>query len=294
MSHTITAYRVFVASPGGLGLRTPGVPRCNHRLQRNGCNPARCNVHPGGMGANAPRDGTPAEAYQRRSCRLRLLCVDSLGSIGDLLLGDEAYTSATSEEYSIARECWKDPNHCLREIAAFFKAPDPRQMSDPGDQLRKVLDFKRQLERTKELLFRTFDDVSSFQRDLQGLLAKWIRAHEQGEKGSTIKLAPGEPSIEPPPAGLLPTASVTAGLTHLDRSREVLEEAERLAAQGRLTDAEMLFARAMAKDNEPGTALQYARFLRRLGRFSQAQAMLEGILERPTAAGEEHWKAGAY
>lgn len=77
--------------------------------------------------------------------------------------GDAAYTSATSEEYAIARECWNNSEHCLREIAAFFKAAEPRQMSDPGEQLRNVLDFKRQLEQPRScslaplMTFRCFN-----------------------------------------------------------------------------------------------------------------------------------------
>jgi|HubBroStandDraft_4_1064222.scaffolds.fasta_scaffold03063_2 tetratricopeptide (TPR) repeat protein len=292
MSHTLTAYRVFVASPGGLVSERQAFRDAIIAYNEMDAISRGVMFIPVGWEQTLPGMGRPQSLINEdlADCDFFVLILwDRWGSPS----GDEAYTSATSEEFTIARDCWKNPDHCLREIAAFFKAPDTRQMSDPGEQLRNVLDFKRELERTKELLFNTFDDVSSFQRSLQRLLAKWVRDHEQGRKGSSIKLAPSEPSIEPATPGLLPTASVTAGLTHLGGSRAVLEEAERLAAQGRLTDAEMLFARALAKDNEPGTALQYARFLRRLGRFSQAQALLEGILER-TTAGEEHWKAGAY
>jgi tetratricopeptide (TPR) repeat protein len=292
VSHTLTAYRVFVASPGGLVPERQAFHDAINVYNEMDAISRGVMFIPVGWEQTLPGMGRPQSLINEdlRDCDYFVLVLwDRWGSPS----GDEAHTSATSEEYTIARDCWKNPDHCLREIAAFFKAADPRQMSDPGEQLRNVLDFKRQLEQTKELHFSTFDDISLFQRQLQRLLAKWVRNHEQGKKGSASKLAPllSSPEISQP--DLLPTVSVTAGLTHLDKSRAVLEEAECLVRQGRLTDAEMLFARTLAKDNEPGTGLQYARFLRRLGRFSQAQALLEGILQR-SAAGEEHWKAGAY
>jgi tetratricopeptide (TPR) repeat protein len=291
MSQTLTAYRVFVASPSGLASERQAFRDAINAYNEMDAISRGLMFIPVGWEQTLPGMGRPQSLINEdlHECDYFVLVLwDRWGSSS----GDEAYTSATSEEYAIARKCWENPDHCLREIAAFFKAPDLRQLSDPGEQLRNVLDFKRRLEQTKELLFSTFDDVSSFQRSLQRLLAKWVRDHEQGKRGSATL---GTASIphEPAAASLLPTASVTAGIAHLGNSRAVLEEAERLAAKGRLTDAEMLFARALAKDNDPGTALQYARFLRRLGRFSQAQALLEGILERSTP-GEEHWKAGAY
>jgi tetratricopeptide (TPR) repeat protein len=290
--HTLTSYRVFFASPGGLVPERQAFRDAINTYNEMDAIQRGVMFIPVGWEQTLPGMGRPQSLINEdlKDCDYFVLILwDRWGSPS----GDDAYTSATSEEYAIARDCWKNSDHCLREIAAFFKAPEPRQLSDPGEQLRHVLDFKRQLEQTKELLFSTFDDVSLFQRQLQRLLAKWVRDHEQGRKSPASKPAPSLSSPEISAPGLLPTASVTAGLTNLDKSRGVLEAAELLVRQGKLTDAEMLFARALAKDNEPGTALQYARFLRTLGRFSQAQALLEGILARATP-GEERWKAGAY
>jgi tetratricopeptide (TPR) repeat protein len=269
---------VFVASPGGLVPERQAFRDAINAYNEMDAISRGVMFIPVGWEQTLPGMGRPQSLINEdlRDCDYFVLILwDRWGSSS----GDAAYTSATSEEYAIARECWNNSEHCLVEIAAFFKAAEPRQMSDPGEQLRNVLDFKRQLEQTKELLFSTFDDLSLFQRQLQRLLAKWVRDHEQGKRGPASKQVPRITSPEASATGLSPTASVTA--------------AEGLVRQGKLTDAEMLFARALAKDNEPGTALQYARFLRSLGRFSQAQALLEGILQR-TTPGEEHWKAGAY
>lgn len=294
MAHTITAYRVFIASPGGLAPERQAFRDAIASYNEMDAISRDVMFIPVAWEQTLPGMGRPQSLINEdlKDCDYFVLTLwDRWGSPS----GDERYTSATSEEYSIAHQCWKDPSHCLREIAAFFKAVDPKMMNDPGEQLKKVLDFRRSLEETKELLFGTFDDTTLFQRQVHRLLAKWVRDHEQQRKGRTDKTATSSIVLSSPSSSqpLPATVSTTAGLSGLDKTRGVIEEADRLVAMGHLTDAEMLFARALARDNEPGTAIQYARFLRRLGRFSQAQAILEGVLAR-TAPGEEHWKAGAY
>jgi tetratricopeptide (TPR) repeat protein len=293
VSRALTAYRVFIASPGGLAAERQAFRDIIHSYNEMDAIPRGLLFIPVGWEATLPGMGRPQSLINEdlRDCDYFVLVLwDRWGSSS----GSEKYTSATTEEYSVAQQCREDPHHCLREIAAFFKAVDARQMSDPGEQLRNVLDFRRHLEQGKELLFGTFDDVASFQRQIQRLLAKWVRDHEQKRPGAekNYPVQPVAPMPEFTRPDLRPSLSVTAGLNELDGSAAIIDEAQRLAAQGKLTDAETLFARALVK-GDPEIAIQYARFLRRLGRFSQAQGLLEGVLQRPNP-GEEHWKAGAY
>jgi tetratricopeptide (TPR) repeat protein len=290
---TLTAYRVFIASPGGLVTERQAFRDLIQTYNEMDAIPRGLLFIPVGWETTLPGMGRPQSLINEdlRDCDYFILVLwDRWGSSS----GDEKHTSATSEEYSLARQCCQDPHHSLREIAAFFKAVDARQMSDPGEQLRNVLDFRRRLEQSKELLFGTFDDVPSFQRQIHRLLAKWVRDHEQKKSGTgkrhSVEAAAPMPEFTRP--DLRPSASVTAGLAELEGSAAIIDEAQRLVGQGKLTDAETLFARALVKGG-PEIAIQYARFLRRLGRFSQAQLLLEGILQGQTP-GEEHWKAGAY
>ena len=45
----------------------------------------------------------------------------------------------------------------MRDIVVLFKGVEERQLADPGDQLQKVLAFKRQLETEQAILFSNFD-----------------------------------------------------------------------------------------------------------------------------------------
>ena len=65
------------------------------------------------------------------------------------------YSSGTEEEYHVALECLDDPNRPMRKIAVMFKGVDHHQLADAGPQLRKVLKFRKKLERERTLLFNT-------------------------------------------------------------------------------------------------------------------------------------------
>ena len=294
VSHPLTAYRVFIASPGGLADERQAFRDIIQSYNEMDAISRGLLFIPVGWESTLPGMGRPQSLINEdlKDCDYFILVLwDRWGSSS----GDEKYTSATSEEFSVAQQCCQDPEHSLCEMAAFFKAVDARQMSDPGEQLRNVLDFRRRLEQSKEMLFGTFDDLSSFQRHVQRLLAKWVRDHEQKKIGAGKKRAAAQvvaPMPEFTRPDLSPSASVTAGLSELTASSAIIDEAQRLASQGKLTDAEMLFSRALVK-GDPEIVIQYARFLRRLGRFSQAQGLLEGVLQKQTP-GDEHWKAGAY
>ena len=69
------------------------------------------------------------------------------------------YTSGTEEEFYVGLECLRDAEKPMRNIAVFFKGTPDRQLSDPGPQLQKILDFKSKLEEEKIVLYRNFDTI---------------------------------------------------------------------------------------------------------------------------------------
>lgn len=67
------------------------------------------------------------------------------------------YSSYSEEEFHRALELWKQTKR--PEIFVFFKRVDLAQEADPGPQLEQVLKFKRHLEDTRRVLYRTFTEV---------------------------------------------------------------------------------------------------------------------------------------
>jgi tetratricopeptide (TPR) repeat protein len=66
----------------------------------------------------------------------------------------EHFSSYTEEEFHRALERWKKDQAPV--IFVFFKHIDSSRMADPGLQLQKVLDFRKELEKTRTVLYRQF------------------------------------------------------------------------------------------------------------------------------------------
>lgn len=94
------------------------------------------------------------------------------------MTGGSKYSSGTEEEYQVARECLA--NGTMRNMVVLFGIVDTSKMSDPGKQLKKVIEFKRELEEKKELLFSPYDELPAFEKQLRIQLAGWLREHRKG------------------------------------------------------------------------------------------------------------------
>lgn len=88
------------------------------------------------------------------------------------------YSSYTEEEFHRAMERWTKTGS--PEIFVFFKHVDPGQMADPGPQLQKVLAFRRQLEDSRQVLYRSFADEKAFTAEVDRPYGPTPRASSRG------------------------------------------------------------------------------------------------------------------
>ncbi len=86
------------------------------------------------------------------------------------------YSSYTEEEFHRALVRYKESG--APEIFVFFKRVDPAQEADAGPQLLKVLDFRKQLEETRQVMYRYVGDG---ERDFLNEVDKHLRAYTKGE-----------------------------------------------------------------------------------------------------------------
>lgn len=80
--------------------------------------------------------------------------------------------SGTIEEYELARK-----NYCAKgkpEIMFYFREIHPDFLDDPGQQLKKVLDFKKTLEKNNDLFFWEYTDPSQFGKLFEQHLINWL------------------------------------------------------------------------------------------------------------------------
>jgi hypothetical protein len=140
MAQDLKAYKIFIATPSGLEeerklfreeILAYNESDANHRDIH--FIPVGWEITLGGIGRP---QGLINEEIEKCDYFVLLLW-DRWGSPPSANGGGK-YTSGTEEEHNVAWECYEDDTKPMRQIVAFFKAVDPRQLSDPGDQLKKV------------------------------------------------------------------------------------------------------------------------------------------------------------
>jgi tetratricopeptide (TPR) repeat protein len=270
MANDLRAYRVFIASPSGLAQERQSFRMSLAQYNEDEALERGVSFWPVGWEDTLGGVGRPQslinEDIKRCDYFVLVLC-DRWGSPPSA--GSGAFTSGTEEEYHVARTCLADASMPMRQIVVLFKGVSERQLSDPGDQLKKVLAFRRQIEAEKQLLFHTFDVTDEFGRIIRRHLAHWVRDHESNK----------QPTAAPAPVPVVapePSESATRVYSSID---ELLVDAENLAREGRAVEAEALFARAVVNSRSIQARLAYAKFLRRSDRLNHAKANYQSALE---------------
>jgi tetratricopeptide (TPR) repeat protein len=281
MPSSLTGYRIFIASPGGLqdmreAFRDIIAKYNTEDAMRRGVVfiPVGWELTLGGMGrpqAIINQELEECDAFV-------LVLHDRWGSNPG---GAEGYTSGTQEEYEKAMQYFGAEDKPMRELLIFFKSLEAERLSDPGPQLKQVLDFKKRLEQERSLLFHQIETPGDFQDRFRTFLASWIRDHEKGQKPAELE-APVSAVAAPTARGEPDAADLTP-----------LEKAIAMEKDGRLTEAEAIYAELAAPNNSPQALLQYADFLFRLRRKVQAEAIYRRGLAIAEAAGDPRATAKA-
>ncbi|RNC82499.1 MAG: DUF4062 domain-containing protein [Phycisphaera sp.] len=285
MPGQLTSYRVFIASPGGLEKERRAFRDVFHEFNEDVGNPQGLHFVPVGWEFVPAGQGRPQEIINQEveMCDYLVLVLHNRwGSppVGpDESVGDVP-TSGTHEEFLVAEKCCDSVDKPMKEVVPLFKAVDPDQLADPGKQLRQVLDFKKCLQDARSHLYREFsDDIEEFKREIRRQLNKWSRGIRDVE-ASEIQ----EPSIPPTEVSYVnPPVDPNSEL-----NSNVVSEAERLAGEGKLVEAEERFASAVVGRADLNAINRFGHFLSRLGRLSQAQITYERVLELAT---DDGWKA---
>lgn len=192
------------------------------------------------------------------------------------------FTSGTEEEYTVGLECLEDENAPMRDVIVLFKGVNDRQLSDPGSELQRVLDFKKKLEKERRVLYANFDSISEFEAEILKQLQRWTRQWGNGKQ---------------PPKAALPVSGGSAvdvaapGATEDGQSAQldgasVLDQAKKAFAANQNTLAEELYARATTGLYNSEAMKEYARFLRKTGRYSASERTSEQQIRESQEAGD--------
>jgi hypothetical protein len=199
----LTQYRIFIGSPGGLDEERTCFHTKLTKFTAVHADERGVAFHPVGWEDTLGGVGRPQALINEdlKRCDYAVFVLhDRWGSPSG-----GGYTSGTEEEWVLAEELYAQNK--IRNIVLFFKAVDPRQMRDPGKQLEAVLSFKKRIEEGKKYLFKQYDDITNFADTLEGHLARWLKDHEDAERGlSHSGLVTGGTMIAPS-TGDLPFAA---------------------------------------------------------------------------------------
>lgn len=202
MPETLTRYRVFIGSPGGLDDERKRFRQILDKHTAFHSEPRGASFYPVGWEDTLGGVGRPQELINEdlRRCDYAVFILhDRWGSPTG-----SGYSSGTEEEWELAEKLYTGTT--VRNIALFFKQVDPRQLRDPGDQLKKVLAFKKRIEAGKKYLFKNYSSIDEFCEELEKHLAKWLRDHEVATKG-------GATGVSPLAISSAPKADVTSVVT---------------------------------------------------------------------------------
>lgn len=296
MAIDLKGYRVFIATPRGLEKERSAFRDVITEYNNSDAMLRGVTFLPIGWEATLGGVGRPQALINKdlRECDYFVLVLwDRWGSPPG---GEDGstYTSGTEEEYEVAMECHRNQQFPMRQLVVFFRAVEnERQLSDPGGQLGKVLAFKEKLEKERNILFHTYDEVAAFENRLRSYLAEWVRDHERGIPPKMSPPDASDPSknrSDDAQAVTSETVPVTDGVGK--SVVDVVQSARNLAFEGRTTEAEALFARAVT-GNDLYALYYYGDFLFRSGRLAQAATKYERVTELANDPRDVVWKARA-
>lgn len=128
-----------------------------------------------------------------------------------------------------------------------------------------MLDFRNRSNVRKLISSHTFDTPEYFQKLLHKLLAAWLREGKApGEEGGGIE--PASPTSEV-------ATEIPASLDEPGDSSTA--KAWALADEGRVTEAEVAFAKNVVGRHQPRPLIEHVRFLVRLGRLIEAAVLFD-------------------
>lgn len=276
MPRSLNGLSVFVASPGGLETERKLFFEIIGTYNLEEGHKAGVSFIPQGHELAFAGAGRPQELINIQIRESDYLLVVFWDKWGSPTADDNAYTSGTEEEYSVGLDCLLNKDMPMKDLAVFFKGASDRQMSDPGEELKKVLGFRKKLETERRILYRTFDSTEEFSRELTRLLRKWTRDWGEGEP-IKAPIPTNGPDIEPVEPGV--------------GEGTLVDRAKLAARHGQNTLAHELFTKATTGPYDRTAWTEYVRFLRRTGRFGLLQSAGDQMIEKARDLGDHRGAA---
>jgi tetratricopeptide (TPR) repeat protein len=280
MARTITQYRIFIGSPGGLNAERRLFRDTVAKFNTNHARQHLIEFEAVGWEDTLPGVGRPQAMINQdlEQCDYAIFAFhDRWGSPtgNGTLVG-------TEEEWQIAERLYAE--YKLRQMALFFKAVPLAQMKDPGEELKRVLAFKRQIFGGKKHLCGSFKAPRDFGEQIEKQLAQWLAQHLKSPNESGLS-PPQGPAASDTPTAIAPTFAYW-----LDEAWTVMKAPANDYAVGLIFANRAVNAAANAdQKSEALNARGYAHYFR--GEYVESlasdQEQIEALADVSTADGDE-------
>ena len=286
MSSQVVAFRVFIASPGGLDDERRTIRDEIEKFNRELLHDSGAAFTPEGWESVPGGRRRAQELINEHLERCDYMIMVLWNRWGSPPAQGSTYSSGTEEEFALAESLIERADRPMSDILVLFKGVPDSQLQDPGPQLQKVLEFKTRLEDSKEWLYKTFDDLPSLQREVSSRLLSWAKLTGSAQISAAVADVDGveRPDTSLTSADLHVKAAPPVTSEQVD-GESILEVAEDLARQGLNTQAEAAYAKAIA-DSDLASLESYARFLRQTGRAAKSLQINRQVLEQLAPLGD--------
>ncbi len=198
------------------------------------------------------------------------------------------FTTYAEEEFHHASARFKATGK--PDLLVFLKNVNPSQLADPGPELIKALEFRKSLEESREIFYRTFEETKHFEKELErhirafvkGDLPKYplspeatilplecLEAVEEAENKAKRSAERFAENGEPEQSRRAKNAEADAALAR---------QAAIAASKGNFEDARQLLAVAIAETTSEEVLLLGLEFYQRTGELRTAEDLMNRIL----------------
>ena len=197
MSSTRKILRTFLASPGDLQEERKAVRDVVAEFNESWADELGYQIELLGWEDTVAGFGRPQHLINQDVDRCALFIGLIWKRWGTLPDKDGKFSSGFHEEFerSIARR----ENSGSPEIALFFKEIPEQFMEDPGDDLKRVLEFRETVIAERKILFQNFSTI----RDMEKLVRKCVAAHvnqvkaaDTASEAKEVRTKPADPEPE--------------------------------------------------------------------------------------------------
>ncbi|MCH8305814.1 MAG: tetratricopeptide repeat protein [Candidatus Marinimicrobia bacterium] len=276
----VTNYKVkkiFIGSPGDVPKERKIFPEIIKRVNRLKANSMGVQLEAIGWEDTLPGKGRPRPQSNINEDLLKCnLIIMLLWNRWGSETGK--YSSGFEEEYELA-------DSISKSIWIFFKDISKEMLADPGEQLKKVLEFRDRTETENKYLFIRYKNEKDWKKILEEFLCDWL--DEVGPitpQGILPATPPGFQGLQDAEDYKISLSKLNADVDEyiskqIKNAFELSRVAKEFADKGRISKAEEYYTKALSISNDPVVVASFIEFLVRIGDLDKAQEKLDLLME---------------